>query len=167
MDCVIETVGVLELDRRDLARCRKLTLPNGLMRRCLDELRKSRPERAERSVVIMARCPTGKIVGWGLCFENRYGRRELYLFVDEDYRRQGVGSALVVEARRRYPRHKIVVRPWNGPSYAFYERFPRLVPQGSPGYLSTLQKEAEKLRREQRDGGDVVESGSERELALA
>jgi GNAT superfamily N-acetyltransferase len=142
----IRTRGVLEIEGEELARCRELTHQDGrsLMRDCIDELRADRPERALRSVAILA-ADDEQILGWCLLFENRFGRIESYYFVDPAHRRRGVGRRLAEEVRALRPRHKVLVRPYDGGSYAFFANFPKFVPQGSFCWLEEMRMAAESL----------------------
>lgn len=140
--------GVLEIEGAELSRCRELTYPErSLMRLCIDGLREEASPRAQRSLALLAVDEEQRILGWTLLFENRFGRVESYYFVDPDHRRRGIGRRLAEEVRRLRPRHKVLVRPHDGPSFAFFSNFPKFVPQGAPYWLEELRREAEAIEK--------------------
>ncbi len=64
-----------------------------------------------------------KVVGWALMFKTKPYHRDLYTFVHQDYRRKGVGKALMNHVAARKGRLKIRVFPWSRASDAFYDNF--------------------------------------------
>lgn len=80
-----------------------------------------------------------KIVGWALLsrenssysFMNSYDGYKsndgvlFEIFVSKEYRRKGIGSQLIISARKHSGPKKLCIAPWNDPSYQFYDKFKR------------------------------------------
>lgn len=64
-----------------------------------------------------------KIVGWALMYRTGPYMRNVYTFVHKDYRRKGVGTALMKEVITHKGRMKIRVFPWSKASDGFYDQF--------------------------------------------
>jgi len=61
-----------------------------------------------------------KIVGWGLSFRTAPYHRDLYMFTHKEYRRKGIGTAILKYVIAHKGRLKIRVHPWSKTSDAFY-----------------------------------------------
>jgi GNAT superfamily N-acetyltransferase len=99
----------------------------------LESIYKIRPVKCE---VVLA-YHEDKLIGWCLLnketstytFTNhsfRSGDGVLFeIFVDEKYRRQGVGTELIRTARRKTYGNKLCIAPWDYTSEQFYSKFKR------------------------------------------
>ena len=84
-------------------------------------------EYPDDSYVILAR-EEGKIIGWALMFRkagNRY--YTVYMYVDKNHRRRGVGTRIMRGALKWSLRNRrqIKVCPWDERSDAFYDNWPK------------------------------------------
>lgn len=116
---------------------RKLTLhPGSGMNHELDHLTESAETRSVNAKVLLA-YKNKKLVAWALlsreksdfCFARHYHGYEpsqgalFEVFVAHDYRKQGIGSALLKAARRKAGSARLCVAPWDYQSTRFYQNF--------------------------------------------
>ena len=104
------------------------------MRRALLELRSD--PRGRHSLVLRVVSSEGLLLAWALLFPARHNQRlQGYFYVRTRCRHRGLGRALAAEMNRLRPRHRIQVRPHDPISASFFNGFPKMQQQGSPGYL--------------------------------
>jgi GNAT superfamily N-acetyltransferase len=116
---------------------RKLTLhPGSGMNYELDHLTESAETRSVNAKVLLA-YKNKKLVAWALlskeksdfCFARHYHGYDpsegtlFEVFVAHDYRKQGIGSALLKAARRKAGSARLCVAPWDYQSTRFYQNF--------------------------------------------
>lgn len=87
----------------------------GLMHGRLRYSRRNAPED-----VIFYVTKNRKVVGWALMFKIGPYKRDLYMFVHKEYRRKGVGTAILKHVLAHKGRLDIRVYPWSKTSDAFY-----------------------------------------------
>jgi GNAT superfamily N-acetyltransferase len=120
-----------------LNRLRSLTLhPASGLNHEMNHLLKSAKERAVNAKVLLA-YRKRELVGWALLSREQTDftfKRSwtgfmpeqgvlLQVFVNPDYRRQGIGSALVKAARKKAGSMQLCICPWDYQSDKFYENF--------------------------------------------
>ena len=142
MEYSLRHAPVLDLSASEVKTLKHLTYrPDGMMAQALDNVRADK--RGPESFAVIAENSAGAPLGWVLVFPNRHSSRfEAYFFVADEHRRQGIGTALAEAARRRKPRHKLMVRPGNQRAWNFFARFPqtRFEPQGAPYWLREVAR---------------------------
>lgn len=123
-----------------LAKLRKLTLdPSSGMNHELDRMLEDVKTRSVNCTVILAyRFST--LVGWGLLSKenttyhfsrapngfNAENGVMFQVFVDPEYRRQGIATELYKKAQNLAKEELIHVCPWDTRSHFFYEKFPEV-----------------------------------------
>jgi GNAT superfamily N-acetyltransferase len=120
-----------------MKKLRKLTLHSysGLNRE-LDYLTKTALYRPVQAQVLLA-YRQDKLVGWALLSKEESNMKFYYsdsqfrpsdgllfeVFINPDYRRQGIASELIKVARRKAGATRLCVAPWDERSLGFYKKF--------------------------------------------
>lgn len=98
------------------------------------QIMETRPVDAQ---VILAYKYPGKLAGWGLLSKERsaisfyetnsyfepHDGMLLEMFVDPEFRRQGIGTEIMKVARRKAGPYRLCVAPWDSRSRGFYNNF--------------------------------------------
>jgi GNAT superfamily N-acetyltransferase len=125
----VKTLPISKLSTSEINACKKLTLTYGLMRPAFEWLLDERDKDAR---VVLAQ-ENNKIIGWALAFkagcdiglvgyedmQERFGDREVHVFVDEKHRRRGIGKKLLGRIRMGY-KEPILVAKHNTIASSFY-----------------------------------------------
>jgi len=110
-----------QLTETELEECRRLTLGEHAGMQSTMKWLFHEPSECAEALMIWG--VDGKLVGWAL-FYQKEGKPASQYYVDEPYRRNGVGTKLAQAVMRRSKNSAVF--PWDPASHRFFERFNNL-----------------------------------------
>lgn len=150
MNYIVEKYNIIELKNNEkiLSKLSRLTLRKheindkslrSVMKGKLKDILESSDDKLNKSALAFIARQNGFIYGWGLLYTYEYisDTKMLNVYIDERYRRNGIGSKIFNMAKEYCGKmeYKMFISPWNKTSYSFYNKLDNLSRKRGPYYV--------------------------------